>query len=63
MMRTSVTFNAGLGRYLLITQQGTQERGGFIGIYESEAPWGPWAKVLFEDPWELGLQNGTNTVY
>lgn len=63
VMRTSVTYNAGLGRYLLITQQHTRQRGGYIGIYESEAPWGPWRTVLFEDAWELGLQDGSKSVY
>jgi hypothetical protein len=63
VMHTSVTYNAGLGRYLLTTQQRTHRRGGFIGIYESAAPWGPWHKVLFEDAWEIGLQNGSNSIY
>ena len=56
VMLTSVTYNAGLGRYLLVTQQRSIEPGGYIGIYESGAPWGPWSTVLFEDAWELGLQ-------
>ena len=63
VMLTSVTYNAGLGRYLLVTQQRSIEPGGFIGIYESDAPWGPWSTVLFEDAWELGLQKGEHSVF
>lgn len=61
--RTSVTYNAGLGRYLLVTQHRTWTRGGYIGIYESGNPWGPWNKVLFENAWKLGLQHGEKAVY
>lgn len=63
VMLTSVTYNAGLGRYLLVTQQRSIEPGGYIGIYESGAPWGPWNTVLFEDAWALGLQNGEHSVF
>jgi hypothetical protein len=63
VMLTSVTYNAGLDRYLLVTQQRSIEPGGYIGIYESAAPWGPWTRVLFEDAWELGLQNGRHSVF
>lgn len=63
VMLASVTYNAGLGRYLLVAQQRSMEPGGYIGIYESDAPWGPWRKVLLEDAWELGLQNGEYSVF
>lgn len=63
VMRTSVTYNAGLDRYLLVTQQRTSKRGGYIGIYESPTPWGPWHTVLFENAWKVGLQKGEKTVY
>ena len=63
IMSTSVTFNAGLGRYFLITQQGTRQKGGYIGIYEATEPWGPWRSVLVDDAWDLGLQEGEKTVY
>ncbi|MEX2124957.1 MAG: DUF4185 domain-containing protein [Woeseia sp.] len=63
VMLTSVTYNAGLDRYLLITQQRTHKRGGYIGIYEGPAPWGPWHTVLFEDAWNVGLQKGEKSVY
>lgn len=63
VMRTSVTYNAGLDRYLLITQQRTTKRGGYIGIYEAPAPWGPWHTVLLENAWKVGLQDGEKSVY
>jgi hypothetical protein len=63
VMRTSVSYNPGLKRYLLITQQITRMTDGYIGIYESKAPWGPWRKVIFENAWDIGLQNGKKNVF
>jgi hypothetical protein len=64
VMRTSVSYNEGLQRYLLITQQVSRFREtGHIGIYEAEQPWGPWYTVLFASPWKLGLQTGNKSVY
>ncbi len=63
VMRTSVSYNPGLKRYLLITQQITRVKDGYIGIYESKEPWGPWHTVLFENAWDLGLQNGEKNVF
>jgi len=65
VMRTSVSYNAGLGRYLLTTQQvdRNQSGGARIGIYDAPEPWGPWTTVLYADPWSIGLQDGTKTVY
>ncbi len=67
IMRTSVSFNAGLRRYLLTTQQvnrfGTDDY--HIGVYEAPEPWGPWRTVLFENPSDVGpgLNTGSKTVY
>ena len=47
VMMVSVSYNAGLGRYFLITQHSSDARGN-IGIYEAPEPWGPWATVLFQ---------------
>lgn len=65
VMRTSVSYDPRLERYLLITQQVSRFRdgGGRIGIYDAPEPWGPWSTVLFADPWELGLQTGEKTVF
>jgi hypothetical protein len=65
VMRTSVSYNAGLKRYILITQQVDRFRSknGHIGIYDAPEPWGPWTTVLFENAWCTGLQTGYKTVY
>lgn len=67
VMRTSVSFNVGLGRYLLITQQVNRFRNSdfHIGVYEAPDPWGPWNTILFENA-ELvgpGLNTGTKSVF
>lgn len=65
VMRTSASYNAGLGRYLLITQQVSRlkERNGHIGIYDAPEPWGPWTTVLFANPWDLDIHTGSKTVF
>jgi hypothetical protein len=65
VMRTSVSYNAGLDRYLLVTQQVDTYRSsnGHLGIYDAPEPWGPWTTVLFDNPWTIGLQDGEKTVY
>ncbi|MBU1191598.1 MAG: DUF4185 domain-containing protein [Gammaproteobacteria bacterium] len=67
VMRTSVSYNPGLGRYLLITQQVNRFRNSdfHIGVYEAPDPWGPWQTVLFGNA-ELtgpGLNTGSKSVY
>jgi hypothetical protein len=63
VMRTSVSYHSGLKRYFLITQQITRMKDGYIGIYESMEPWGPWRTVLFDNAWDVGLQNGEKNVF
>ena len=65
VMRTSVSYNAGLKRYFLMTQQVNRfrDRNGHIGIYDAPEPWGPWTTVLFANAWSTGLQDGAKTVY
>lgn len=58
-IRSSVSYNAGMKRYLLwqnLRQAGgedTRFRGGF-GIYEAPEPWGPWRTVYFTNAWDIG---------
>jgi hypothetical protein len=48
----SVSYNAGLKRYLLITEHTlTYPYGGNIGIYDAPEPWGPWTTAYFATPW------------
>lgn len=64
VMRTSVTYNTGLKRYILITQQISRFKDkGYMGIYESKFPWGPWSTISFASPWNMGLQRGEKSVY
>ena len=57
VMRTSVSYNKGLGRYFLITQQVSRkhDKNGRIGIYETSKPWGQWKTLLFANPWSIDL--------
>lgn len=66
VMRTSVIYNPGIKRYILVVQQVTRykdlnSRKGYIGIYDAPEPWGSWSTVLFAHPWDIGspphLQN------
>ena len=44
---TSVSFNSGLGKYILITEH-TESFKGNIGIFEAPEPWGPWKTILYD---------------
>lgn len=67
VMRTSVSYNSGLGRYILMTQQVNRHRDEnyHVGIYEAPEPWGPWRTILFENANVAGpnLNVGRKTVY
>ena len=58
--RVSVSYNKGIGRYLLWQQhqlspyhEDTRFLGGF-GVYEAPEPWGPWKNAFFTDSWDIG---------
>lgn len=54
----SVSYNAGLGRYLLCTEH--HESGqGYLGIFDAPEPWGPWSTVSYVSNWE----NAGHTFY
>ena len=42
----SVSYNPGLGRYLLITAH-TSPLDGNLGIFDAPEPWGPWTTVAY----------------
>ncbi len=65
VMRTSVTYNAGLGRYILSTPHVSRYRecDGYLGIYDAPEPWGPWSTVLFANAFELGVVDFTKSVF
>ena len=41
-----VLYNAGLGRYLLITEYNITGEGN-LGVFEAPKPWGPWRTVYY----------------
>ena len=43
----SVSYNAGLDRYFLITEH-TETVSGHIGIHDAPEPWGPWTTVVYD---------------
>ena len=57
--RSSISYNAGIGRYLWWQQiptdnnVDTRYRGG-LGIYEAPEPWGPWTTVYYTEKWDVG---------
>ena len=64
--RSSITYDAGLHRYLWWqglrrTEEGlgnregidTRFEGGF-GVYDAPEPWGPWTTAYFVDKWDVG---------
>lgn len=54
--RSSVSYNAGLRRYLWCqTGAGNDARfrGGFA-IYDAPEPWGPWTTVFYTEQWDVG---------
>ena len=54
--RSSVSYNDGLGRYLMcqiIPGEDSRFTGGF-GIYDAPEPWGPWTTVFYTREWDVG---------
>ena len=54
--RSSVSYDAGLRRYLwcqTLPGGDARFRGGF-GIYDAPEPWGPWTTAYFTDEWDVG---------
>jgi hypothetical protein len=53
----SVSYNPGLGRYLLMTEHHESFKGN-LGIFDAPRPWGPWTTVAYYTNW-----GGTNTTF
>lgn len=62
-LRSAMTYNAGLKRYLwwqaIPQPPGHEDRGdtrfeGGFGIYDAPEPWGPWTTVYFTKRWDTG---------
>jgi len=46
----SVSYNAGLKRYLMCTEHSETHRGK-LGIFDAPEPWGPWTTVAYFENW------------
>jgi hypothetical protein len=62
-LRSAMTYNAGLRRYLWWQQipqpQGHRDRGdtrfeGGFAVYDAPQPWGPWTTAYFTTKWDVG---------
>ena len=54
--RIAITYNAGIGRYILTTSHLTGEKAthtAALGIFEAPEPWGPWSTVTYDDHWSV----------
>ncbi len=52
--RISVTYNAPLGRYLLVMRSRAQAGGtDHFSIYDAPEPWGPWTTVFYTENWDV----------
>ena len=49
----NVSFNSGLGRYMLTTEH-TETHRGNISIFDAPEPWGPWTTVYYAQNWGDG---------
>ncbi|HUR57532.1 MAG TPA: DUF4185 domain-containing protein, partial [Opitutaceae bacterium] len=49
----SVSYNAGLRRYLLATEH-SESHAGKLGLFDAPEPWGPWTTVAYEEKWGDG---------
>ena len=62
-LRSAITYNAGLRRYLwwqaIPQPPGHRDRGdtryeGGFAVYDAPEPWGPWTTVYFTPKWDVG---------
>ncbi len=63
--RASISYDAGLGRYLLVhpvatkvdrdkaNEPDTRFAGG-LAIYDAPEPWGPWTTAFYTTDWDVG---------
>jgi hypothetical protein len=58
--RVSLTYNAALKRYFLVTSIGTHGSAtkamhtGGLGVFDAPEPWGPWTTVYYDQYWSGG---------
>jgi len=59
----SVTYNAGLGRYLLCSSHKDPLNDSGLGIFDAPEPWGPWTTVAYYDDWGGYASGGSSFSY
>lgn len=59
---SSVSYNAGLGRYLLMTEH-TDSFEGLLGIFDAPEPWGPWTTVEYFESSYFGQGHIEDTTF
>jgi hypothetical protein len=55
--RSSVSYNAALGRYLWwqgFPHSGDERASGGFGVFDAPEPWGPWTTVYLTENWDVG---------
>jgi hypothetical protein len=56
-LRSSVSYNAGIGRYFwchtTVTYRDSTASEESLGIYDAPEPWGPWTTVLHTEKWDV----------
>jgi hypothetical protein len=52
----SVSYNSGLGRYLLATEHSRSFEGN-LSLFDADEPWGPWTTVGYYNNWGNAGQN------
>ena len=57
-LRVSMSYNAPLGLYFLVSSHGSglgALRNGSLGVFASRAPWGPWRTLYYSNNWSPGI--------
>jgi len=58
----SVNYNAGLGRYMMMTQH-TANHEGWMGLFDAPEPWGPWTTIQYHDTIPFGDGEVANNTF
>ena len=65
--RIAITYNAGLGRYILATSHLTTDKKAThtaaLGVFEAPEPWGPWSTLYYNDHWSTDNGNDCRTYH
>ena len=53
--RISLSYNAGLRRYLLTSSHrvGEGPHNASLGVFDAPEPWGPWTTMYYDDHWSI----------